>query len=413
MNVSHRAGISFLLSLTLLAGTWSSSARAQDQPPPTPPPQAPAVPQDGPPAAYTQQSPSQLQQLVAPIALYPDSLVAQILAAATFPEQVVEADRWLQANPGLKGAALGQAADQQSWDASVKALTAFPAVLGNMDKNLSWASSLGDAYYNQPQDVMDAVQAMRQRAQQAGNLKSTPQQAVADQDSTISIDPTSADEVYVPAYDPWLVYGDPIPEWPGWYPYPGIWFGGPYLSFGVGFGIGFLGGYGWGWHNWGFDWHRHAVLYNRSPYFSHSTTFYNRANFYRGANGARGFNGARGPSDRGPGERGPVGARTEPGGGRNGAIGNHEESPGARGGVFNGGGTARPFGEDHAAPRGFTPSPGASGMRSGAFSGFDHGGQVRGFSARGSASFGGGGGGGGGGARGGGGGGGEHGGGHR
>ena len=401
MNDSQHAGLCVLLSLTILGAVWSPAAPAQDQPPPTPPPQAPAVPQGGPPAAYTQQSPTQLQQLVAPIALYPDSLVAQILAAATFPEQVVEADRWLQANPGLKGQALGQAADQQPWDASVKALTAFPAVLGNMDKNLSWASSLGDAYYNQPQDVMDAVQAMRQRAQQAGNLKTTPQQAVADQDSTISIDPTSADEVYVPAYDPWLVYGDPVPEWPGWYPYPGIWFGGPYLSFGVGFGIGYLGGFGWGWHNWGFDWRGHAALYNRRPYVSRSTTFYNRANFYRGAEGARGFNGAR------PGERGPVGARTEPGGGRSGAIGPREASPAPRGGVFNGGGTARPFGDDHGAPRGFKPSPGASGMRSGAFSGFDHGGQVRGFSARGSASFGGGGG-----ARGGGGGG-EHGGGHR
>jgi Protein of unknown function (DUF3300) len=202
---------------------------------------------------------------------------------------------------------------------------------------------------------------MRARAQQAGNLKTTPQQAVTDQDSTISIDPTSADVVYVPEYDPWLVYGDPIPEWPDWYPYPGIWFDGPYLSFGVGFGIGFLGGFGWGWHHWGFDWHRHAVLYNHSPYFSRSTTFYNRANFYRRVGGDRGFNTARG---------------------------------------F--GGTVRPFGDDHAAARGFAPSPGASGMRSGAFSGFDHGGgEVRGFSARGSASFGGGGarGGGGGGRR--------------
>ena len=117
---------------------------------------------------------------MAPIALYPDSLVAQILAASTFPEQVVEADRWVQAHPDLKGDALGQAVDQQPWDPSVKALTAFPSVLGNMDKNLSWTSSLGDAYYNQQQDVMDAVQVMRQRAQEAGNLKTTPQQTVTD-----------------------------------------------------------------------------------------------------------------------------------------------------------------------------------------------------------------------------------------
>jgi hypothetical protein len=127
---------------------------------------------------YAQQSPEQLQRLVAPIALYPDSLVAQVLAAATFPEQVVEADRWVQANPDLKGDALGKAVDQQPWDPSVKALTAFPSVLGNMDKNLSWASSLGDAYFNQQSDVMDAVQVMRRRAQAAGDLKTTSQQNV-------------------------------------------------------------------------------------------------------------------------------------------------------------------------------------------------------------------------------------------
>src|SRR5579862_7747410 len=116
---------------------------------------------------YTQQTPEQLQQLVAPIALYPDSLVAQILAATTFPAEVVEADRWLQAHPDLKGDDLAKAVDQQPWDPSVKALTAFPTVLGNIDKNISWTSSLGDAYYNQQQDVMDAIQVMRQKAQSA------------------------------------------------------------------------------------------------------------------------------------------------------------------------------------------------------------------------------------------------------
>src|ERR1700677_1915704 len=207
--------------------------------------------------AYTTQTPAQLQQLVAPIALYPDSLVAQVLAASTFPAQIVEADRWLQNNSTLKGDALAQAVDQMSWDPSVKALTAFPSVLGNMDKNLSWTSSLGDAYYNQQQDVMDAVQVMRQKAQAAGNLKSTDQQTVTAQDNTIQIQPADPQVVYVPAYDPWLIYGYPVVAWPGWYPYPGIWFGGPYLSFGVGFGIGWGGGFGWGWGNWGFAWLYH------------------------------------------------------------------------------------------------------------------------------------------------------------
>src|SRR5579863_7892943 len=206
---------------------------------------------------HAQQTPDQLQQLVAPIALYPDSLVAQILAASTFPEQVVEADRWLQAHTDLKGDALGQAVDPQPWDPSVKALVAFPSVLGNMDKNLSWTSSLGDAYYNQEQDVMDAIQVMRRRAREADNLNSTPQQTVTTEGSDIQIEPVSPEIVYVPAYDPWIVYGDPIVAWPGWYPFPGIWDEGSALFFGVGFGIGFFGHYGWGWHHWGCDWHHH------------------------------------------------------------------------------------------------------------------------------------------------------------
>ena len=318
--------------------------------------------------SYAQQTPDQLQQLVAPIALYPDSLVAQILAASTFPDQVVEADRWVQAHPDLKGADLGKAVDQQPWDPSVKALAAFPSVLGNMDKNLSWASSLGDAYYNQQADVMNAVQVMRRRAQEAGNLKTTPQQTVATQDSDISIAPTNPEVVYVPAYDPWLAYGDPIDAWGGWYPYPGIWFGGPYLSFGMGFGIGWYGGFGWGWNNWGFNWRGGYGLYGGGRYYSRSNTFYNRNSYYRGGgeggvarNVQRGSNGARGGFN----------------GGRGGA--NARSGPASR--AFNGNGQAA---------RGYGAPRGQSGVRSGAFSGYQHGGQTRSFSSRGSASMGGG-----------------------
>jgi hypothetical protein len=331
--------LSSMLSLALVFATLPQSLWAQDQDAAAPEQTAAAPP-------YAQQTPEQLQRLVAPIALYPDSLVAQVLAASTFPEQVVEADRWVQANPDLKGEDLGKAVDGQPWDPSVKALTAFPSVLGNMDKNLSWTSSLGDAYYNQQQDVMDAVQVMRKKAQDAGNLKTTPQQTVAAQDSDITIEPADPDEVYVPAYDPWLVYGYPIVAWPGWYPYPGIWFGGPYLSFGIGFPIGWFGGFGWGWGHWGFDWHNHYALYNHGRYYSGSRTFYNRGNAYRG-------------------------------------------------GAERGG--ARPFEGNRQAARGYAAPRGQSGVRSGAFSGYGHGGQTRSYSSRGSASRGGGGGGGGGG----------------
>src|SRR5260370_9359232 len=193
-----------------------------------------------------QLTPQELQKLVAPIALYPDSLVAQILAASTFPEQVVDVDRWVQSHPDLKGEDLAQAVDQLPWDPSVKALAAFPSVLGNMDKNLSWTSSLGDAYYNQEQGVMDAIQVMRGRAQEAGNLNSTPQQTVTTEGSDIEIEPASPEIVYVPASHPCVVYGGPIVAWSGWYPYPGISYDGPSLFFGTGFGIGFFGGFGWG-----------------------------------------------------------------------------------------------------------------------------------------------------------------------
>jgi len=319
---------------------------------------------------YAQQAPEQLQQLVAPIALYPDSLVAQVLAASTFPEQVVEANRWVQANPEVKGDALGRAVDSQSWDPSVKALTAFPSVLGNMDNNLSWTSSLGDAYFNQQQDVMDAVQAMRQRAQGAGTLKTTQQQTVTDQDSTIVIQPANPEVVYVPAYDPWVAYGGPIMAWPGWYEYPGIWYGGPYLSFGPGFGIGFFGGYGWGWPRWGFDWHNRYATFNHGRYYSRSNTFYNRSSFARGA-------------------RGDASNRASA--------------------------SARPFNGNSKAARGYAEPRGQSGVRSGAFSNYGHGAQAKSFSSRGSASVGAGArsGGGGGGRSGGGGGGGHGGGGHR
>jgi uncharacterized membrane protein YgcG len=333
-----------LLSVALVFASVPQSVWAQDQSAPAAD-QASTTPAPAPP--YTQQTAEELQRLVAPIALYPDSLVAQILAASTFPEQVVEADRWVQAHPDLKGTDLGNAVDQQPWDPSVKALTAFPSVLGNMDKNLSWTSSLGDAYYNQQQDVMDAVQVMRRKAQAAGNLKSTPQQTVKEQDSAIDIEPADPDVVYVPAYNPWLVYGYPVVAWPGWYPYPGIWFGGPYLSFGIGFGIGWWGGFGWGWGHWGFDWHNHYARFNGGRYYSGSRTFYNRGAFARG-----GF---------------------------------------ARGGGFDrGGGGARAFDGDRQAARGYAAPRGQSGVRSGAFSGYDHGGQTRSFSSRGNSSFGGG-----------------------
>ena len=215
----------------------TAATAAQSQPP------APGQPQSA------RLTPQQLQELVAPIALYPDALVAQILAASAYPTQIVEAERFLQQNPDLKGAALGTEVDKQDWDPSVKALTQFPSVLANMDKNLAWTSELGDADYNQQSEVMDAIQFLREKAKDAGNLKTTPQQTVAAEGNTIVIQPADPEIVYVPDYDPELIYGYPIGLWPGFYPWWGV--PGPYLVFGIGFPIGPFFGFGWGWHGWG------------------------------------------------------------------------------------------------------------------------------------------------------------------
>jgi hypothetical protein len=176
-----------------------------------------------PPAQAAQLTPEQLQQLIGPVALYPNPLIAQILAAATYPTEIVEAEKWMQEHQGLTGDALAREVDKQLWDPSVKALTQVPAVLANMNQNLAWTSELGDAYVNQQHDLTQTIQTMRQRAMSAGTLKSTPQEIVKTEDDTIDIEPASTDLVYVPQYDPWVAYGMPLAVFPGWFPYPGLY----------------------------------------------------------------------------------------------------------------------------------------------------------------------------------------------
>src|SRR5437868_5975918 len=225
-------GMALLLSWSLvLVGGKDGFAYQTDAPISQPAPQA------------AQQSAQQLDELVAPIALYPDTLIAQILAAATYPDQVVEAEKWMAQHKALQGDQLAQEVDKQPWDPSVKALTQFPAVLANMNQNLAWTSELGDAHLNQQQELTQAIQTMRQRAKQAGNLQTTPQEKVSTKGQTIVIEPSAPDVVYVPEYDPWLVYGAPLAVFPGWYPYPGLFLDGPGIGFGLGFGIGLFAGY--------------------------------------------------------------------------------------------------------------------------------------------------------------------------
>jgi uncharacterized protein DUF3300 len=220
-------------------------------------------------------SPDQLTQLVAPIALYPDALVAQILAASTYPAQVSAADQWLRSMGGAAPEQIAAGADAQSnWDPSIKALTAFPQVLAMLDQNLQWTTSLGNAYYNQPQDVMQTIQVMRDRAEQAGNLQNTPQEQVTDNGGAIDIAPANPQVVYVPAYNPWDVYGQPVSPYPGFSLIGAIgsFLGSGLVHFGPGIAMNAFMTTPWGLLGWGLDWLAHAVLFNHSSYFTHSNS---------------------------------------------------------------------------------------------------------------------------------------------
>src|SRR5579863_6079103 len=223
-------------------------------------------------------SAEQLEQLVAPIALYPDTLVAQVLAASTYPVQVVNADRWRQAQGNASPDQIAAGADAQNWDPSVKALTEFPQVLAQMDQNLQWTTELGNAYYNQPQDVLQTVQIMRQRAQAAGNLQSTPQEAVSYDQGNIELAPVNPQLVYVPAYNPWTVYGQPVSPYPGFSLFGalgsvlGSSFGSSPINFGLGIAMTAFSHTPWGWLAWGLSWLSQSVLFNHSNYYSHSNT---------------------------------------------------------------------------------------------------------------------------------------------
>ena len=234
------AGITFILTSALLT--------ANGQTPP--PPDSPVAP------TQTQTlTADQLTDLVAPIALYPDGLLSEVLVASTYPLEVVEAQQWLQQNSTLSGTQLTNAAKQQSWDASVQMLVVFPDVLNRLSQDIHWTTDLGNAFLAQQTDVMEAVQRLRSSAQANGRLKPTPQQTVStetqDGQPAIVIQPANPDVVYVPVYDPAYVWGPPT--W-GYYPslyYPAFGFGwGPAINIGFCFsGWGGWGGWGWG-PNW-------------------------------------------------------------------------------------------------------------------------------------------------------------------
>lgn len=263
----------------MLAGLLlSAGVLLAQQAPPAPPPPDQSL------------SPDQLDDLVAPIALYPDPLLSQVLVATTYPLEVVQAYQWAQKNPGITGPALTQAAQQQNWDASVQALAVFPDVLKRLNDDVAWTTNLGNAFLAQQQSVMDAVQRMRQKAQQSGKLQSTPQETVATTTANgqpnIEIEPANPEVIYVPVYDPMWIWGAPM-----WYPYPNWWWpgrsfltGGLYFGFGGPIDMGLYFGAGWhGWGGWGWQagWGGRGVMVNNA--------FMHRYNFNGGnMGGARG-----------------------------------------------------------------------------------------------------------------------------
>jgi uncharacterized protein DUF3300 len=347
------------------------------------------------PAAPAPLPAEQLDELVAPIALYPDGLVAQVLAGSTYPSQITEAEQWLASYPGLTGDRLAAAVDTQPWDPSVKALTQFPSVVAKMSNNLSWTSALGEAYYYQPQDVLNAVQVMRQRAMAARTLLTTPQQQVIVEDGTVVILPANPETVYVPAYNPATAYGAPVPVYPGYS-------GSDLLLAGVlGFGAGVLVGvladsFAWRWNDWNTDWHHHAVFYQNNVYVSRTPVFYGGSHYggsrpvtwSRPAANAHsevarqsyGPSGGERPAGAAPEERAaeanrnPVGANRDVGNER--AAGERATAPAARESSKPSESAFRGYGKAAAAP-----------AHSTAFSGIAPGGEARLASARGRTSF--------------------------
>ena len=210
--------------------------------------------------------PDQLDSLVAPIALYPDPLLAQVLAASTYPIEIVELQQWLSKNSGLKDKALTDAVEQQPWDASVQALAGMPDVVKRLSDDIQWTTNLGNAFLAQQNDVMAAVQRMRNKAKSNGNLESTPQQVVqtksVENQQVIVIEQANPQVVYVPSYNPTVVYGPPV------YPYPPVYYPPPpppgslAISFGIGMAMGAMMSGGWGYNcGWG---HSNTVIINNN-----------------------------------------------------------------------------------------------------------------------------------------------------
>jgi hypothetical protein len=269
---SRRTGQSLVAVLCVLSlapgdtAVYAQDAQQQAAPAEQPPPK---IPND------------QLDSLVAPIALYPDPLLSQVLVASTYPLEIVQLQQWLEKHKDLKGDALVAAVEKEDWDPSIQAMAALPEVVKRLADDVKWTTDLGNAFLAQQGDVMDAVQRMRMKAKDAGNLKSTEQQKVetkvVETKTVVIIEQANPQVVYVPSYNPVVVYGPPVyPYPPIYYPPPGYYAAGAVIGFGVGLAIGAAWGGGWGYHcGWGSN---NININVNNNYISH----YNRTNINTG-----------------------------------------------------------------------------------------------------------------------------------
>jgi hypothetical protein len=328
MGASVRSVVAVLCTAILLPGDTLAYISSYSQPSATSPQsQAAKIP------------PDQLDSLVAPIALYPDPLLAQALAASTYPLEIIQLQQWLDKNKNLKDKALADAVAKESWDPSIQALAALPDVVKRLADDIQWTTDLGNAFLAQQSDVMDAVQRMRKKAQDKGTLKSSEQQKVETQvienKSVIIVEQADPQVVYVPSYDPVVVYGAPVyPYPPIYYPPAGYYAAGMAISFGIGIAMGAFWGGGWGWGcGWGGN---NNVYINHNNNFNRNTNVGNGNRNNIGGGNRNNIGGGNRPSNqpaRGNGNR----ALTQPvggGGDRGGNAGDRwQHNPEHRGGA--------------------------------------------------------------------------------
>ncbi len=361
----------------------------------------------------------QLDSLVAPIALYPDPLLAQTLAASTYPLEIIQLQQWMTKHPDLKGEALAAAVEKENWDPAVQGLAGLPDVVKRLGDDIQWTTDLGNAFLAQQSDVMDAVQRMRTKASEAGNLKTTEQQKVTTQvvqtKEVIVIQQANPQVIYVPAYNPVVVYGPPIyPYPPIYYPPVGYYAAGVAIGFGVGVAMGAFWGGGWGYGpRWGYgsvhinvnnryvnhynrynSYNRYGGNWNHNPQHRGGTPYADRntANRYGGA--ARGD--SRASRQAAPRQNPGASGRTQPatGANRSGNAGaNRAGASPATSGAGANRGTPSPRSSDRVGNRSIPSNPGSSNRNSNAFGGAassrPSGSAARSSSQRGSASVGG------------------------